>query len=65
MILLIGTLENVRLQAGDRVVVSLGYREYEAEIVSADDPAKLKVKLLNTGSEVWVGRRAVLDVVTD
>ncbi len=61
---LIGTLENVRLTEGDRVTVLLNSGEYEAEVVNADDPTKLKVRI-DTGSEVWVGRRAVVDVVTE
>ena len=38
---MIGTLENVRLQNGDRVVVSLGSGEYEAEVVDLGNPTKL------------------------
>ena len=64
MILLIGTLENVRLREGDRVVVSIGAATYEAEVVDSSDMAKIKIRL-DTGSEVWIGRRAILDVVSD
>ena len=63
--MMIGTFEKVRLRGGDKVVVSLGSGEYEAEVVNADDPAKLKVKLLDTRRELWVGRRAVVDLVTN
>ena len=52
---MVGTLENVRLQTGDRVVVLLGSGEYQADVVNANDSARLKVEL-DTGSEVWVGR---------
>ena len=62
MILLIGTLENVRLREGDRVKVILGSREYEAEIVDSSDKAKIKIRL--DTSEVWIGRRCVVDLVT-
>jgi hydrogenase maturation factor len=55
---MLSTLENRRFREGDRVVVSLGSGEHTAEVVNAEDPAKLRV-ILDTGSEVWVGRRAV------
>jgi len=61
---MISTLGNVRLREGDRVVVSLGSGEYEVEIVDSSDQSKIKVRL-DTGSEVWIGRKAILDVVND
>lgn len=60
--ILLTTLEDRRLTEGDNVVVSLGSGEYEVEILDSSDPAKLKVKL-DTGSTIWIGRRAILDVV--
>lgn len=56
---MIDTLENVRLREGDRVVVSLGSGEYEAEVVDSNDPAKVRVKL-DTGTSLWIGRKAIL-----
>lgn len=56
---MLSTLENIRLREGDRVVVSLNSGEYEGQVIDAGDPAKVKVRLMDTGSEVWVGRRAV------
>ena len=62
---LIGTLENVRLREGDRVTVLLGSGEYEAEVIDAGDLAKLKVKFLDTGRELWIGRRCIVDLVNE
>ena len=64
VILLIGTLENVRLREGDRVVVSIGAATYEAEVVDSSDMAKIKIRL-DTGSEVWIGCRCVVDLVNN
>lgn len=61
---LIGTLENRRLQNGDRAVVSLGSGEYEAEIVDSSDQSKVKIRL-DSGTELWIGRRAVVELVTE
>ena len=62
---MIGTPEEAGLRGDDKVIVSLGSGGYEAEVVNADDPAKLRVKLLGTGSGVWVGRKAVVDLVNN
>lgn len=61
---MIGTLQDRRLKSGDRVVVSLGSGIHQVEIVDSSDPAKLKIRL-DTGSEVWIGRRCVVDLVND
>ncbi len=61
---LIGTLENVRLTEGDMVRAHIGAKVYTAKILDADDPSKLLVELDN-GRTVWVGRRAVVNLVTD
>lgn len=62
MIYMIGTLENRRLREGDRVVVSLGSGEYGVEILDSSDPSKLRIRL-DTGTELWIGRKAVVDMV--
>ena len=50
MILLIGTLENVRLREGGRVVVSLGPGEYAAEVVDSSDQSNIPLLYINADS---------------
>jgi len=56
----IGTLENVRLKQGDKIVVATG--KAEAEIIDSSDQSKVKIRRLDTGTELWIGRRAILEL---
>lgn len=64
VMLLIGTLENVRLREGDRVMVLLSSGIHQVEVVDSSDQSKIRVRL-DTGTKLWIGRRAILDVLTD
>ena len=58
--ILIGTLENVRLKQGDKIVIATG--KAEAEVIDSGDPGKVKIRRLDTGAELWIGRRAILEL---
>ena len=60
---MISTLENIRLKEGDKVIVSIA--EGAAEVLDSSARSKIRVRLLRTGRELWIGRRAILDVVNE
>lgn len=58
---MIGTLEDRRIKQGDFITVSLRSGEYPAEVIDSSDMSKLKIKL-ESGRELWVGRKCVVGV---
>lgn len=61
---MIGTLQDRKLKSGDMVNAHIGSGVYTAKIVDAGDPSKIKIKL-TSGLELWIGRRAVVDLVNE
>ena len=61
---MLSTLQDRRLKSGDRVMVLLSSGIHQVEVVDSSDQSKIKVRL-PSGLELWVGRRAVVDLVNE